>query len=103
MIKAELMDRLRFRGDLRSHRIDRFLAAQYARDVVSAFCLQLLKCLDRIERGVRRENYVGTAEERGIRSQRFGRDNVERGAAEVAGIERGDQCRLIDQRSASCI
>src|SRR5437016_4431273 len=83
----------------RPHRIDRSLAAQYARDIRGTFGLQLFERLDRIEGGVRRENHVVAADKRRIAPERFGRDHVERGAAKLTAVERRDERSLIDERS----
>src|SRR5262245_15026653 len=68
----------------RSDRIDRRLAAQDARDIGRALALQLFERLDRIERGMRREDNVVAADQPRILRQRLDRDHVECGAAELA-------------------
>src|SRR5262249_44459612 len=73
---------------------------EHPRHVGGALGLQLRERLDRVERGVRREDDVVAADELGVFGQRLGRHHVERGAAEMAALERGDQRRLADQRAA---
>ena len=47
-----------------------------------------------------RQDDVVSAKQPGILGERLGRHHIERGAAETAIIERGDQRGLVDQRSA---
>ncbi len=49
---------------------------------------------------MRREDHVVAAQEPGVLGERLDRHHVERGAAEPAGIERRDERRLVDQRTA---
>ena len=48
-------------------------------------------------------DHVGAAKKRRLLAQRFRRDDIERGAAEMTGIERRDQCGLVDQGAAGRI
>src|SRR5581483_8185018 len=81
-------------------RIDRRFAAENAGYIACTLGLQFVERLDRIEAGVRGEDHIVAADQRGILGERLDRDDVEAGATDLSGIERGNQRRFVDQRAA---
>src|SRR5258705_13293866 len=83
----------------RLHRINRLLSQKPPRHIARAFGLQLFKRFDGVERRVRRQYDVVAPEQRGILCERLDRHHVERGAAQIAAVERRDQGGLVHQGS----
>lgn len=69
-------------------------------DFLGSEPLELVQRLVGIERGMRAQQDSGVMRQWGVRGQRFGFEDVERGREDDAVVEGVDQRRLVDQRAA---
>ena len=85
------------------HRVADFAGEQVAGDDFGDFDAAFLLRFVRAGAQMRREHDARMFAERMIRRQRFDRENVQRGAGDLAGIQRGDQIVFDDDFAAGAV